>query len=138
MVDDHTRSFLMADVDGQAFLSPASLPFKTAVELDITMLTRPSDGPAGDADNRLKTLVDGLTRPANVQQLKGHSEPPEGGPTYCLMDDDNLVQGLNLHLGGWHDPSAKRNDALVVIVARLVLHDSADLRSPATNLFWLL
>ena len=92
----------------------------------------------GDADNRLKTLVDGLTRPANAQQVAGHVAPGDGGPHFCLLDDDNLVQSIALDSRRWH---AAQNDAdtLVVVTARIVLSDDATLSStPFANNFLIL
>jgi len=59
------RTNIVTRFEGHDFFSPAHRKFRTAAELHVLMLTPRSDRPAGDADNRLKTLIDGLTRPAN-------------------------------------------------------------------------
>lgn len=51
---------------------------------------------AGDIDNRIKTLVDGLTKPLGGGQLGGLQ--PEAGedPFFCLLESDSLVNSLTV------------------------------------------
>jgi hypothetical protein len=50
---------------------------------------------AGDLDNRIKTLVDTLRRPASIQELRGNEKPTAGeDPFFCLLEDDKLVTHL--------------------------------------------
>ena len=51
---------------------------------------------AGDIDNRIKTLVDGLTKPLGSGQLGGLQ--PEAGedPFFCLLESDSLVNSLTV------------------------------------------
>jgi hypothetical protein len=93
---------------------------------------------AGDVDNRLKTLVDGLTRPANPRQLKGHVPLDATQPTYCLMDDDGLVRRLSVDARPWFDSTASTNEALVIVTATIVLGSNADLSSPTATCFLVL
>ncbi len=52
---------------------------------------------AGDLDNRIKTLIDGLRRPQNGIELREHPHPAEGEtPFYCLLDDDKLITELTV------------------------------------------
>ncbi len=52
---------------------------------------------AGDLDNRVKTLIDALTKPTNAAQLEGHEEPAEDeAPFYCLLENDRLVTALKV------------------------------------------
>jgi hypothetical protein len=94
--------------------------------------------PVGDTDNRLKTLIDGLTRPANLDQLQGFESPDDGGPTYCLMDDDSLVQRIGVDSRTWHVPPLGSNDALVVVTASIVLSETANMQSPVGSIFLVL
>lgn len=119
-------------VNGHAFLSPSHATFQTAVELDVLLLA-PHSIRAGDVDNRLKTLIDGLTRPANQQQLDGHVDPSDGGPTYCLTDDDGLVKRIGLDSRRWYQPTLGENDALVVVTATIVLGDNFEAGSSFAN-----
>lgn len=137
-VDESNLPYLTTIVDGHSFVSPAHERFRTAVELDILLLAPRGRRPAGDTDNRLKTLVDGLTRPANSQQMQGFTEPDDGGATYCLMDDDRLVQRIGLDSRPWHVPQDGRTDALVVVTATIVLGEGADNSSPVGTIFFVI
>jgi hypothetical protein len=90
----------------------------------------------GDLDNRMKTLVDGLTRPANRQQAS--RAQPKDEPTYCLMDDDSLLKRLGLDTRRWFEPGIQPDEAFVLISATMVLGDNADMTSPSANMFLLI
>jgi hypothetical protein len=49
----------------------------------------------GDLDGRIKTLVDALTMPQNVEQVLD-KDSTEFSPIYCLLEDDSLVSGLDI------------------------------------------
>ena len=50
---------------------------------------------SGDLDNRVKTLIDGLTKPISATQLGSYLTPQIGeDPFYCLLENDNLVTSL--------------------------------------------
>jgi hypothetical protein len=121
------------------FLAPVHRQLRTAVELDVLMLVPQQATTAGDVDNRLKTLVDGLTRPANLQQLEEACDPADAAqPTYCLMDDDGLVQRLSVDARPWFDSTASTNEALVIVTATIVLGSNPSLETPmATTLLVL-
>lgn len=136
LLSEQTEESLRTTVGEFEFVSPAHPTLRTDVELDVLLLS-PHKPKSGDVDNRLKTLVDGLTRPANPQQFQGFSAPAGGGPTFCLLDDDNRVQRLSLDSRVWHDPSAAANDALVVVTAKVVLSQTADLKNPMATLWFL-
>lgn len=138
LIGEEGRSHLTTSIGGYDFVSPAHGRYKTAVELDILMLAPRGRAPVGDTDNRLKTLIDGLTRPANPDQLQGFKSPDGGGPTYCLMDDDNLVQRIGVDSRIWHVPPVGSNQALVIVTATIVLSQEADLQSPFNNIFLVL
>ena len=67
----------------------------------------------GDIDNRLKTLIDALTKP-KPGQLKTKDGVSYPNPMYCLMEDDKQVKGLAVETdrllysmdGGQHDAIA--------------------------------
>jgi len=67
--------------------------------LSILFLRRDPPGSiisAGDIDNRLKTLIDGLTMPEQKNQMND-SGPDEGEkPFFCLLQKDNLVTHIDL------------------------------------------
>ncbi|WP_295785902.1 hypothetical protein [uncultured Microbacterium sp.] len=123
-------------VHGFEFVTPATSSLSTAVELHVLLLSPPTQR-IGDADNRLKTLIDGLTRPANPEQMQGHTAPAEGGPTFCLLSDDRLVQRVNLDTRVWHGAS-NSTESLVVVTAKIVLSSEVTAHSSMSSLFLLL
>lgn len=68
--------------------------------LDILFLRRDAPGSVldnkGDIDNRVKTLIDGLTMPGELQQLGGLVIEADENPFYCLLEDDRLMTGLSV------------------------------------------
>ena len=56
----------------------------------------------GDIDGRIKTLLDALAMPQNVEQVLPDADAPD--PLYCLLEDDSMVSGLQVEserlLGG--------------------------------------
>lgn len=108
------------------------------MELDVLLLTPSESRRVGDTDNRLKTLVDGLTRPANRQQLQGFGEPDGGGPTFCLLDDDGLINRMTIDSREWYGGEAGRGDVLVVVTAQIVLGRNADMSAPLGSMFVVL
>lgn len=131
------RASIVTQFEGHPFLSPAHRGFRTAAELHVLMLTPRSDKRAGDADNRLKTLIDGLTRPANTQQMRDFV-PADSGGTFRLLDDDALVRRVTLDSRTSYRSAESSNDALVIVTARLVLGENADMTSPTGNMFLVL
>lgn len=120
---------------GFDFITPVSKRSRLAVELDVLLLSRRGKNPLGDVDNRLKNLIDGLTRPASPDQMKEFA-PPDSGPTYCLLEDDRLVQRIGLDTRFWHAPGASHEEALAIITASIVLADGADSSVPMGSLFF--
>ncbi|WP_162908141.1 hypothetical protein [Allorhizocola rhizosphaerae] len=131
---------ITSTVEGQEFVSIANKYLRTAVELDVLLLTRRGVRASGDMDNRLKTLIDGLTRPQNKEQMRAFQPPHGGGPMYCLLDDDDRVVRLGIDSRRWYDPRANDGDALVVITATMVLGEDASMnnQTPTANLFVVL
>lgn len=98
------------EVGGHTFVPLYGEDVGVGVDLDITLLTgMPAKKrviSAGDLDNRIKRLIDGLRIPS------GHGEMsktlPESGRWHCLLRDDSAVLGLRARLGtylGSDDPS---------------------------------
>jgi hypothetical protein len=48
----------------------------------------------GDIDNRIKTLLDALAVPQHDEQV---DRPTIVGMTHCLLEDDSLITGLDIH-----------------------------------------
>lgn len=68
--------------------------------LHVLLLKRDHPGSgvigAGDLDNRLKVLVDGLTKPTGPGQLGGILPDADEDPFFCLLENDNLVTSLTV------------------------------------------
>jgi hypothetical protein len=63
-------------------------------KLDVLLLSSDMPGGllhAGDIDNRLKTLFDALSMPANAQQVPTSDDAEPDGRLFCLLEDDRLV-----------------------------------------------
>lgn len=77
--------------------------------LDILFLRRDIPGgiitSAGDIDNRIKTVIDGLRRPRNATELAGNEKPNESeDPFFCLLEDDSQVSHLSVETDTLLDP----------------------------------
>jgi len=106
----------------------------TACRLDILVLLR--DEPfsvfsggsrnAGDLDNRIKTLIDGLRMPRQCSELAG--EPPAAGenPFFCLLDDDRLVYEFTVRSDRLLAPP-RPDQAVRDVVAIIGVHVTNDL-----------
>jgi hypothetical protein len=72
--------------------------------LDIVML-RGDDTTSlvieGDIDNRLKTLFDALSVPRPEQVPAGWSPGPTEKPVFCLLADDQLINGVSVQAHRW-------------------------------------
>ena len=52
---------------------------------------------SGDIDNRVKTIIDALTKPSHAAHLQSHPKPNDDeDPFYCLLENDRLVTGLQI------------------------------------------
>ncbi|MEU3457641.1 hypothetical protein ABZ671_29160 [Micromonospora sp. NPDC006766] len=132
---EKTVKAVTSTIGGHAFVSVVHQNLRTAVELDVLLLTPQERRQVGDTDNRLKTLIDGLTRPANLEQMRDYVPPDDGGPLYCLMDNDALVNRLSVDSRRWFVPNVTDTDALVLVTASIVLGANADMTSPTANIF---
>ncbi|MEM7696549.1 MAG: hypothetical protein AAF318_19050 [Pseudomonadota bacterium] len=66
------------------------------LEIDALVVKGEDENTAfSDFDNRIKTLIDGLRKPKNKQELGQHSQPPEDGVLFVLMEDDNRIRSLS-------------------------------------------
>ncbi|MDR7221506.1 hypothetical protein [Aminobacter aminovorans] len=82
--------------------------------LNILLLRHDPPGSAisaGDLDNRIKTLIDGLRPPSNQAELPDNAEPaPDEDPFYCLLEDDNLVTSMTVETDRLLEPIASNRD----------------------------
>lgn len=93
-----------------------------AAKLQITLLRPEYPGNIfhnrGDIDNQLKTLLDALSMPQQLNQLPIGDSPRENeSPFYCLLQDDSLVTSVTVNtdrlLVG---PQAESNREVVVFI----------------------
>ncbi len=93
---------------GYRFVPLVCKDFHLLCSLDVLFLRRDPPGGAvraGDLDNRIKTLIDGLTMPAHESQLGDYVAPADDeDPFYCLLEDDNLVTQLSIETDRLLDP----------------------------------
>ncbi|CAN5369253.1 hypothetical protein BH10PSE10_BH10PSE10_08180 [soil metagenome] len=81
---------------------------------------------AGDLDNRIKTLIDGLRMPMNASELRGNEIPANDEcPFFCLLADDNLVTALAVESDALLDvpPSNDPSYVRLVISVNLKPHN---------------
>ena len=80
--------------------------------LDILLLRRDMSRSvmgAGDLDNRVKTLIDGLSMPSAQNQLTDENKKPKSDENifYSLLEDDYLISNLKVSsdilLSGWSE-----------------------------------
>jgi hypothetical protein len=73
----------------------------------------------GDIDNRLKTLLDALKIPDSSDALsRGVTLSGDETPFFCLLEDDNLITGINVKTDRLLDPNAGRSEVVLLIHVR--------------------
>ena len=70
---------------------------------------------AGDLDNRLKTLLDGLRMPHKRDEIKGASQRTNH-QFYCLLQDDSLITDLSVSTEQLLIPEAKSKGEVVLLI----------------------
>lgn len=101
--------------------------YNVTCSIDILFLRRDPPGSAiqaGDIDNRVKTLIDALRKPAGATELRDHSAPGPGeDPFYCLLQDDKLIEHFSVETDTLLDEvvpgDADRRKAKVVVTVAL-------------------
>lgn len=121
-----TFEYLSSRLGEHEFVCVVNDRLRTGAELDILLLTPTSIARPGDLDNRLKTLVDGLTRPANVQQLTPSASTTS--QTFCLLEDDGLVTRLTVDSRPWLGRPKGSADILAVVNVKRRQQWCADVR----------
>ena len=86
-------------------------------DLDILFLRQGEPGrlilPGGDIDNRIKTLLDGLRMPNSANEIGARRVLR---PTYCLLEDDSLITGINVRTDRLLDSKTRGDDAVRLII----------------------
>jgi hypothetical protein len=81
--------------------------------VDILFLRRDIPGSvieAGDIDNRIKTLIDGLRRPQSDNEMPKGTEPRDGeDPFFCLLSNDKHVSHFSVETDTLLDPMSNED-----------------------------
>jgi len=84
---------------GYRFVPLVRKAWRLECELDILLLRRDQFAivSAGDLDNRIKTLIDGLRKPKGQNELRGNEAPDaDEDPFFVLLEDDSLLTGIRV------------------------------------------
>jgi len=86
---------------GYRFVTLVKKSWSLRCALRIVLMRRDPIGGlvhAGDLDNRVKTLLDGLRRPDAPQEIPTDNKAPASAedPFFCLLDDDKLITELSV------------------------------------------
>lgn len=74
---------------------------------------------AGDLDNRVKTLLDGLKMPHEPTALPpGATSGQDETPFFCLLQDDALVTGLTIRTDRLLEPVTHPSEVLLLVKVR--------------------
>lgn len=92
---------------------------RNAVDLDILLLTPAHLTKPGDADNRVKTLLDGLTRPRTA----AIKDVQRGTPVLALLEDDFLVERYSVEQRTWLGQDVQSRDSLAILSVRITSGD---------------
>jgi hypothetical protein len=68
--------------------------------------------------NRLKTLFDALSMPANAQQIPSGADAEPDGRVFCLLEDDKLITSITVTKDRLLTMEDGSNDVLVVVRVR--------------------
>ncbi|AUT04723.1 hypothetical protein CLI64_30270 (plasmid) [Nostoc sp. CENA543] len=110
---------ILQEIGNFTFVPLVNTKMNLIAELDITLLRPEEPGQivtqGGDIDNRLKTLLDALRMPKNINELPKSSTPdPDENPFFCLLEDDNLITRINIVTDRLLEPVA--DNSLVVML----------------------
>lgn len=111
-LDPSYEASCIRSVGSWNFCSVVSGSHFLVADLEITVVRPEEPGSivtlGGDIDNRLKTLLDALSIPKPDQIPQGDAQGDDEDPLHCLLEDHNLITGLNVavdRLLGEPDPS---------------------------------
>ena len=74
---------------------------------------------SGDLDNRVKTLLDALRMPRNVDELPTGDKPGhDENPLFCLLEDDALSNSFSVTTHRWLDPKVTLKEVILMVTVR--------------------
>ena len=112
-------------VAGKSFIPLVRESMSLVCDLDILFRRRGEPGQlvsqAGDIDNRIKILLDGLRMPTGAAEIGNHKVYR---PMYCLLENDSLITGLSVRTDQLldHKPESIHAVHLVIGVTVNVIH----------------
>jgi hypothetical protein len=112
-------------LNGIDYIPVISTKHGVRAQLDILSLSSELPGGAlncGDIDNRMKTLFDALSAPANKQQVPQNPDTEPDRRVYCLLEDDRLVTSVKVENERLLDVPPGDRDALVIIRVRPTIY----------------
>jgi hypothetical protein len=103
---------------GRGFMPLIRASLALRCGLKITFLRKEEPGHVrnsqGDLDNRIKTLLDGLSSPLHPEQIPNTEK--SGPMVYTLLEDDSLISGLAIETGRLLTrPQCSRNEVRLII-----------------------
>ncbi len=107
-----------------SFVPIACKDFSVLCQIEILFLRHGNPSgtlKGGDLDNRVKTVIDALSKPTQTNQLCGkyHTPADDECPFFTVMEDDFLVSSLTVTsdtlLEEFEKPDRDERDAMIVI-----------------------
>jgi hypothetical protein len=101
------------------FASVVHSAIDLVADLTITFLRPEPPGAivtqGGDIDNRIKTFLDALKMPNEPQDIpQGALPSADEHPLFCLLEDDNLITGLNIKTDRWLEPNVPSSQVVLL------------------------
>ncbi len=105
------------DVAGKSFIPLIRESMSLVCDLDILFLRKGEPGqlilPGGDIENRIKTLLDGLRMPHSADEIGNRRV---SRPTYCLLENDSLITGINVKTDRLLNPTMQGDNAVQLVI----------------------
>jgi hypothetical protein len=115
--------------DGFRFVPLVTKDLELCCAIEILFLRSGPPGKvfeSGDVDNRIKTILDALKVPRQLQDLGEYKDQPLGpdeNPMFCLLEDDGLVSKFAVETDQLLEPIAggipSISDARIVVTVNL-------------------
>lgn len=116
----NTKISLLENLGGYIFAPFISDKIYLNAELEITLLRPQAPGEiimqSGDIDNRLKTLFDALSVPAQINQIpENEIKNSSENPIYCLLQDDRLISSVLVKTDRLLDTTNNKHEVVLLI-----------------------
>lgn len=120
LLNPRNEATAVKNIGGWTFSSIVNDANYLIAELKILLLRPQNPGGlvsvGGDIDNRIKTLLDALSIPQENQIPKSDMQGRSEIPLHCLLEDDNLINGLHVNVDRLLGPSIKSEVMLIIEV----------------------